>query len=117
MQKQNTQTAKLISLNSVTPVTDFDVTRFMNFLESRAFLKKRLEQIDAQLEALENDLIARIESGARISSRFPVSVKTSERRYPSWKDAFVRVAGEVEAKKITESTAPTISKSIVISSK
>lgn len=116
MQNQNTQTAKVSALSYAT-VTDFDVTRLMNFLESKAFLKKRLEQIDAHLETLEKELIARIEAGARINSRFPISVRTTERRYPSWKEAFVKVAGESEAKKIVDSTAPTISKSIVISSK
>lgn len=114
---QINQTAKILSETSVASITDIEVMKLMNLRESKAFIKKRLEQIDSDLTTLEDDLIARIESGARIESHHSISVKTSERRYPSWKDAFIAAAGETEAKKVVESTTPTISKSIVISTK
>ena len=100
-----------------TSITEVDVTKLLNLRESRAFLKKRLEQIDSELDTLEEELIGRIENGAAITCRYPISVKTTERRYPSWKEAFVTLAGEQEAKKVTDSTPPTITKSIVISQK
>lgn len=117
MQNQNSQTAFRISIEPVAPISETDVTRFLNCLETKAFLKKRLEQIDSELEGLEQDLIERIEVGAKINSRVPISIKTTERRYPSWKDAFIKIAGEAEAKKVIAATEPTVSKSIVISTK
>lgn len=114
---QITSTAKL-SPESVNPaITNADVIKLMNLRESKAFIKKRLEQIDSDLATLEEVLIARIEAGARIESHHPVSIKTRERRYPSWKEEFISVAGESKAKKVIESTTPTISKSLVISAK
>jgi len=114
---QITQAVQLSPEPSVASITDIEVMKLMNLRESKTFIKKRLEQIDSDLTALEDDLIARIESGARIESPHPICVKTSERRCPSWKDAFIAAAGETEAKKVIESTTPTISKSIVISTK
>ena len=114
---QKAQVTILKIQTTIEPVTDLDISKVINLRESKSFLKKRLEQIEADLDSVECDLISRIEDGAVIQSRFPVSIKTTERRYPSWKDAFVAAVGESEAKKVTESTRPTISKSIVISSK
>lgn len=114
---QITEATKLSPESSATSITDVEVMKLMNLRESKTFIKKRLEQIDSDLTALEDDLIARIESGARIESRHPISIKTSERRCPSWKEAFITVAGEPEVKKVIDSTAPTITKSIVISNK
>jgi hypothetical protein len=114
---QPTQTPKPLPESIAAAVTDTDVTRLMNLRESKSFLKKRLEQIDIDLSTAEEELITRIEAGARIQSRYPVSINTSERRYPSWKEAFIVAVGEMEAKKVTDSTEPTISKSIVISTK
>ncbi len=114
---QITQTAKCSPESSNASITDADIIKFMNLRESKAFIKKRLEQIDSDLTALEDELIARIEGGARSESRYPISIKTSERRYPSWKDAFISVAGASEAEKVINSTTPTISKAIVIPNK
>lgn len=114
---QTSQVAHLKIKSSIKPVTNIDVAKILNLRESKAFLKKRLAQIDSDLTALEEELIARIEAGARIESHHPVSIKTSERRCPSWKDEFISVAGESKAKKVIDSTTPTTSKSIVISTK
>lgn len=114
---QTNQVMQLKIKSSTKPVTDIDVAKVLNLRESKAFLKKRIEQIDSELTTVEEELIKRIEAGARIESRNPVSIKTSERRCPSWKDEFISVAGESKAKKVIDSTTPTISKSIVISTK
>lgn len=114
---QSIQKVKIFPESSCISVTDADVAKVINLRESKAFIKKRLEQIDSDLAALEDDLIARIEDGARIESHHYVSIKTTERRYPSWKDAFISVAGELEAKRIIDATTPTLSKSVVIANK
>lgn len=114
---QITKAAKRSPESSNASITDADVIKVMNLRESKAFIKKRLEQIDSDLAAFEDEMIARIENGASIESRHLVSIKISERRYPSWKDAFISVAGAPEAKKVIDSTAPTISKLIVIANK
>ncbi|MFP5492660.1 MAG: hypothetical protein ACLGG0_14240 [Bacteriovoracia bacterium] len=114
---QSVQPIKCSPESSCISITDADVVKIINLRESKAFIKKRLEQIDSDLAALEENLIARIEGGARIESHHYVSIKTTERRCPSWKDAFISVAGELEAKRIIDSTTPTISKSVVIANK
>ncbi len=114
---QTTRGIRIVTKQSVDPVSELDVTKLQNLRESKAFLKKRLEQIESELDSVETELIERIEAGAQITCRYPVSIKTSERRCPSWKDAFIQVAGESEAKRIIESTRPTVSKSVVISMK
>lgn len=98
-------------------VDDTDISKLLNLRESKSFLKKRLEQIDSDIEAIEKDLIERIDLGAQIICRYPVSVKVTERRYPSWKEEFIKLAGEQKAKNITELTPPTVSKSIVVLTK
>ncbi len=114
---QITQARRLLPKPIPTPVSDLDVTKLINLRESKTFLKKRLEQIDLDLSTAEDELIARIEAGAQIVTQYPVSIKITERRYPSWKDAFIKALGDSEAKKVTDITAPTISKSIVVSTK
>lgn len=114
---QITNTAKPSPESNGASVTDTEIIKLLNLRESKTFIKKRLEQIDSELTTVEEELIARIEAGARIESHHPVSVKTSERRCPSWKDEFISVAGESKARKVIDSTTPTISKSIVISTK
>lgn len=114
---QITQASKKKSELEATPITEMEIANLLNLRESKSFLKKRLEQIDSDLESLEQELIGRIEHGVTVTCRYPVSVKVTERRYPSWKDAFIGIAGEQEAKRITESTAPTISKSLIVTEK
>lgn len=111
---QISQASKKKSELEATAITEIEIASLLNLRESKSFLKKRLEQIDSDLESLEQELIGRIEHGAKVTCRYPVNVKVSERRYPSWKDAFIRIAGEQEAKRITESTSPTVSKSLVV---
>jgi hypothetical protein len=111
---QGNQTVKKSPQSSVEPISDADLARILNLRNAKAFLKKRLEQIDSDLSLLEDELIARFESGATIDSHHMVSIKITERRCPSWKDAFMNLAGEQEAKRIIDSTAPHVSKSIVI---
>lgn len=114
---QTNQAIHMKLKSSVKPVTDIDVTKVLNLRESKAFLKKRLEQIDSDLESMESELIERIKSGASIECKALVSVKTSERRYTSWKKAFLKFAGEQESKKIIDATEPTVTKSLIISTK
>lgn len=101
---QITEAAKRSPESSNASITDADVIKVINLRESKAFIKKRLEQIDSDLTALEDEMIAKIEDGASIESCHLVSIKISERRYPSWKDAFISVAGEPEAKRVIDST-------------
>lgn len=98
-------------------VTDLEVGKLKSLRESRTVIKQRLAELEDDLASHEKNLIARLESGAVSESQYVLTLKTTERRYPSWKDAFVSRLGEIEARKVTDSTTPTISKSIIISSK
>ena len=99
------------------PITDSDITRLLKLRESKTFLKKRLEQLELDLKANEEEIMLKIESGSMIQCKHMLSIKSSERRTPSWKEAFINLAGEVEAKKIIDFTAPHITKSLVITLK
>ena len=97
-------------------ITDIEIGKLIALRESKTRAKEHLAEIEDSLSLLEKDLIARIEAGAESQSHV-LSIKTTERSYPSWKDAFVGRLGDLEAKKVTDSTQPTVSKSIIISSK
>lgn len=109
----------LLKSSEATPdtITDLEIGKLRSLRESRTFMKQRLAELEDDLASHEKDLIARLESGAVSESQATLTVKTTERRCPSWKDAFMSRLGEIEARKVTASTTPTISKSIVISSK
>lgn len=109
----------LLKSSEATPdtITDLEIGKLRSLRESRTLMKQRLAELEDDLASHEKDLIARLESGAVSESQDTLTVKTTERRYPSWKDAFVSRLGEIEARKVTDSTTPTISKSIIISSK
>ena len=113
----NSKKSGQIQLTQSTPITEVDVVKILNLRESKNFMKSRLEQIEDELSVLETRMVELIELNMPIVSRHIVNVKVSERRYPSWKDAFINYCGEQESKKIVASTTPTISKSIVITIK
>ena len=95
-------------------VTDNEVNRIVNLRDSRALLKKRLEEIEANLEQAEEGVIKLVEAGSIVSTTYPIRVKTSERHFPSWKDAFISHLGLTAAAKVLAQTEPRIYKTLII---
>lgn len=55
-----------------------------------------------------------VEAGSVVKTTHPLRVKTSERHFPSWKDAFISQLGLHAAAKVLAQTAPRIYKTLVI---
>lgn len=82
--------------------------------ESLDALKKRYELLENSVRATEQEIIALIESGTNIECAFDLQIRTTERRYPSWKSYFVEAAGAEAAERVLAATAPTIYKTLVV---
>ncbi len=95
-------------------VTDNEVNRIVSLRDSRAILKKRLEEIEANLEQAEEGVIRLVEAGSAIETTYPIKVKVSERHFPSWKDAFISHLGLTAAAKVLAQTEPRIYKTLII---
>ena len=96
-------------------VTDGDIARILHLRESKSLLKKRLAELDENLEQAEFDVIKRIEDGAPVHTTHQLNVRETQRHFPSWKDAFISVAGINAAARVLANTKPQIYKSLVIS--
>lgn len=95
-------------------VTDDEVNRILNLRDNRAMLKRRLEEVEATLEQAEEGVIKMLETGNPVKSSYPLRVKTSERHFPSWKDAFISHLGQSAAAKVLAQTQPRIYKTLII---
>lgn len=95
-------------------VTDHDVENIINLRESREQLKRRLAEVEDSLILAEEAVIQRLEVGAKVQAKYPLEIKTRERYFPSWKDAFLSRLGETEAAKVMAQTPPRVYKSLLI---
>lgn len=95
-------------------ITDNEVNQIVNLRDSRALLKRRLDEIESALEQAEEDVIKLVEAGVVVKTSYPIKVKTSERHFPSWKDAFISHLGISAAAKVLAQTEPRIYKTLVI---
>jgi predicted phage gp36 major capsid-like protein len=84
-------------------------------------LRGRLSQLEEQVEAAEQSIKARLETGAALESGdHRAELKENFRRNVSWKDVVVRLAerlkmdGEAYCAKVLSSTKPTRSVSLVV---
>lgn len=109
-------TATQIQIHKVTQsvITDNEVNHIVRLRDSRAQLKKRLNEIEAALEHAEEGVIKLVEAGGLMKTTYPLRVKTSERHFPSWKDAFVSHLGVNAAAKVLAQTEPRIYKTLII---
>lgn len=95
-------------------VTDNEVENIIELREGREQLKKQLSDIEARLELAEDTIIQRLEFGVKVRSRYPLEIKTRERYFPSWKEAFLNRLGNAEAAKVLAQTTPKIYKTLII---
>lgn len=95
-------------------ITDNEVNQIISLRDSRALLKRRLDEVEAALENAEEDVIKLVEAGSAVKTTYPLRVKTSERHFPSWKDAFIQHLGVNAAAKVLAHTEPRIYKTLII---
>ena len=95
-------------------ITDNEVNQIVSLRDSRTLLKRRLDEIESALEQAEEDVIKLVEAGAVVKTSYPIKVKTSERHFPSWKDAFISHLGVNAAAKVLAQTVPRIYKTLII---
>jgi hypothetical protein len=96
------------------PITQLELTTLLS-------LRGRLHQLQEQVEAAEQSIRLRLESGAELElGDHTAEVKENFRRNVSWKDVVVRLAerlrmdGEAYCAKVLNSTKPTRTVSLVI---
>lgn len=78
-------------------------------------LKSRLAVLERSILKTEAGLIAAVESGMDLRDlAYSLAVKVSERRYPSWKNHFIALAGTKAAEVVLDKTEPTVAKTLLI---
>lgn len=97
-----------------TPITQLELAAFLS-------LRARLPQLQAQVEAAEESIQVRLESGAELEiGDHRAELKESFRRNVSWKDVVIRLAnrlkmdGEIYCARVLAGTKPTRTVSLVV---
>ena len=100
---------------TVEPITQLELEMYLS-------LRNRLKKLEAEVEAEETSLKARLESGATVDSgAHVIEMKESFRRNVSWKDVVIRLAtrlkmdGAAYCARVLAGTKPTRTVSLVIS--
>lgn len=83
--------------------------------ETKDALIARIEKLDELLANAERSLISLIDQGADASQAgYTLSVRTTERRYPAWKEHFIQHLGQEAARNVLENTEPRVYRSLVV---
>lgn len=77
-------------------------------------LKKRYDHMEASVRATEADLIEALRLGADVPQGYDLQVRTTERKYPSWKSHFAAVCGAEATARVLGETTPTIYKILIV---
>ena len=108
------QNSAVVPFPAKNPITQLELAAFLS-------LRSRLHQLEAQVEAAEQSIKARLESGAGLEpGDHHAGLKENFRKSVSWKDVVIRLAdrlelgGEAYCEKVLASTKPTRSVSLII---
>lgn len=79
-------------------------------------LKEQLDLLEASVREVECAVLAKLNAGATVPSGFEVTVKRTERRYPAWKEFFIKHVknGKQVADRILARTKPTVSRTVLV---
>lgn len=77
-------------------------------------LKKRYELMEVSVRATEADLIKAIQSDADVPNGYDLQIRTTERKYPSWKSHFAAICGAEATARVLDETAPTVYKTLIV---
>lgn len=83
----------------------------------RDVLAKELEVLNEQVKALDDEVIAYLESGGNPLQDYYLSIEVTTRVIPKWKVEFVKALGEAAAKAVQDRTPPTTYKKLIITSR
>lgn len=98
-----------------TVVTDREIETLLLMREEYKTLKGEMDRLKQQLDDHEADIIAWIDAGASVSSRFyGIDVRETERRFPAWKEHVIELAGKDAADDVLEATEPKLYRSLVV---
>ena len=95
-------------------IAPIQIENLLAMRESLDSLKKRYQLLEDSVKATEQEIIEQIEQGAEIAGRYVLQIRATERRFPSWKNYFVEVAGCEAAERILLNTIPTVYKNLII---
>jgi hypothetical protein len=74
-----------------------------------------MASLEPAIKESEGQLMALLEAGADFSHcGFAVSIQSSEKRYPKWKEEFISRLGKPLADEVLEGTSPTVHRKLVI---
>lgn len=90
-------------------ITEKQVLEYVEIEEEIKTLKSNLDALETDKKAREVILFEALSNGAPTTHlSFELTAKTSERRYPAWKEWFVQYAGEKKAEQILKKTTPIV---------
>lgn len=96
-------------------VEKIQIEKILAMRESQKALRDRLALIEQAISDAEKEVIGLVEAGADLSQAgYAISVSSSERRYPAWKEHFIEFAGKQKADQILEETEPTLYRRLVV---
>lgn len=95
-------------------ITDAEIRNVLSLRQVASFRKKQLELVEDALNQAEQEVMARLEAGAKVDSDCEVLIKSTERRNVSWKNVAIETLGAEAVDQILESTDPTISYKLLI---
>lgn len=94
-----------------------EINQLLSLRKVAEVQRRRLEMATATLEAVEEDLMSRIEAGATVISVHEVEIKLIERRNVGWKQVASEALGHEAVEKILNDTVPTITRRLLVSDK
>lgn len=95
-------------------ITIQEVQSLQSLRSRQQELRHELDLVDASVTEVEHSVLAKLDQGATPPTGFDLVVKTFQRRYPAWKEWFIRFNGKAKADRILAKTPASISKTVLI---
>lgn len=97
-------------------ITLAEIQALMRLQKSYSDLKRQFQIAEAAVVEAEQVVLDKLDHGTATPAGFDLTVKKMVRRYPAWKDWFIRLIpnGKVEAERILAKTKPTVTRSVEV---
>lgn len=100
---------------SLAVISEREITSLLSMKDNERYLRKRVESLQENIKQAEVSIIARIELGASTDcGPFCLQVRETTRRYPSWKEHFIGLAGKESADAVIEQTETKFYQNLII---
>ncbi|POB13862.1 hypothetical protein [Halobacteriovorax sp. DA5] len=87
-------------------ITDIDLQQIIKLRETKKILQDQLKDMTDNLHHLEESVISKLKDGCINLTTKQLTIKESQRRFPSWKEHFIEKCGKQMATVIIENTEP-----------